>query len=235
MPQPFLFRIIDKAVFDYNMIEAGDKILVGASGGKDSTALIEYLSNRVRRKDEDFSFCALNIASEVSGDLPKNIRALFDAWNVHTDCIKIDVQGRLKTGRKMNCYWCSTQRRTELLHFALENGFNKIALGHHLDDALETLFMNALSKSEFATMPPVLAYKKYPVQMIRPLYYAPEKTIIEHAVHQGYSGWTCTCNFQDNSARKDIRRRISLLTGGNEAQKLKLFWSLKNRKAEYLP
>ena len=135
----------------------------------------------------------------------------------------------------MNCYWCSTQRRTELLHFALENGFNKIALGHHLDDALETLFMNALSKSEFATMPPVLAYKKYPVKMIRPLYYAPEKTIIEHAVHQGYSGWTCTCNFQDNSARKDIRRRISFLTGGNEAQKLKLFWSLKNRKAEYLP
>ncbi len=59
MPQPFLFRLIDKAVFDYKMIENGDKILVGASGGKDSTALIEYLSNRVRRKGEDFSFRAL--------------------------------------------------------------------------------------------------------------------------------------------------------------------------------
>ena len=235
MPQPFLFRIIDKALFDYKMIEAGDKILVGASGGKDSTALIEYLSNRRRRKDEDFSFCALNIASEVSGELPHNIRALFGSWNVQTECIKIDVQGRLKSGRRMNCYWCSMQRRTELVHFALENGFNKIALGHHLDDALETLFMNAFSKSDFATMPPVLTYKKYPITIIRPLYYAPEKAIIEHAVQQGYSGWTCTCNFQDNSARKDIRRRISLFTDGSETQKEKLFWSLKNRKNEYLP
>ena len=121
------------------------------------------------------------------------------------------------------------------MHFALENGFNKIALGHHLDDALETLFMNALSKSEFATMPPILSYEKYPVKIIRPLYYAPEKTIIEHAERQGYSGWTCTCTFQDNSARKDIRRRIALLTDESEAQKEKLFWSLKNRKDEYLP
>ncbi len=235
MPQPLLFRLIDKAVIDYNMIEKGDRILVGASGGKDSTALLEYLSRRSLRKEAGFSFCALHIASEFGGTLPEKITSLFRQWEVDMHTVRIDVQGRLKAGRKMSCYWCSTQRRTELLHFALENGFNKIALGHHLDDALETLLMNALEKGECSTMPPALRYDKYPVTLIRPLYYAAVEQIRRHAEEGGYAGWTCTCNFQDNSARKDARRRLALLTDGNPAQKTKLLQALKNIRAEYLP
>ena len=131
-----LFSLIDKAVFDYHLIERNDRILVGASGGKDSTALIEYLANRSRRPDCGFSFTALNIQTEFGGAIPESIANLFREWNVDFRVISVDVQGRLKPGKKMNCYWCSTQRRTELNSYAIQNGYNKIALGHHPDDVL---------------------------------------------------------------------------------------------------
>ena len=79
------------------------------------------------------------------------------------------VIGRLKPGRSMNCYWCSMQRRTELIRYAMAEGFNKIALGHHLDDIVETLMMNMLYKGQISGMLPILRYEKYPVSIIRPL------------------------------------------------------------------
>ena len=235
MPNPRVFSRIDKAVHDYNLIESGDRILIGASGGKDSTLLIEYFSRRLLRPDSNFTFKALHIKSEFSGSLPENIQALFESWNVCPDEIEIDVQGRLKPGKKMSCYWCSTQRRIELMNYAMDNGYNKIALGHHMDDILETLIMNTLHKSEFSTMIPRMQYKNYPVTLIRPLCYCLEENIIEHAREHGYYGWTCTCNFQDNSFRKDARRRLALFTDGSADKKEKFFWSLKNIDMEYLP
>lgn len=230
-----LYSAIDKVIFDYNLIQPNDKILVGASGGKDSTALIEYLSNRVKRKDSNFSFTALNVQTEFGGSLPQNILNLFDEWGVDLKVVKVDVQGRLKEGKKMNCYWCSTQRRTELNRYAMQNGYNKIALGHHMDDVLETLLMNALQKSQLSTMIPSLKYEKYPITVIRPLYYAMESVIIEHAKNHGYYGYTCTCNFQDNSTRKSAREKIKIITESNSTLKQHLFDSLKNINHEYLP
>lgn len=230
-----LYSAIDKLIFDYNLIQDGDKILVGASGGKDSTALIEYFSNRLKRKNANFTFKALNIQTEFGGALPESIVKLFSEWNVDLEVIKVDVQGRLKDGKKMNCYWCTTQRRTELNRYAMEHGFNKIALGHHADDVLETLIMNALQKGQLSTMIPSLKYEKYPVTIIRPLYYAMESVIIEHAKAQGYYGYTCTCNFQDNSTRKSAREKIKIITENNPKLKQHLFDSIKNINSDYLP
>lgn len=230
-----LFSLIDKAVFDYHLIERNDRILVGASGGKDSTALIEYLANRSRRPDCGFSFTALNIQTEFGGAIPESIANLFREWNVDFRVISVDVQGRLKPGKKMNCYWCSTQRRTELNSYAIQNSYNKIALGHHLDDVLETALMNSLHKGELSTMIPSLRYEKYPVTIIRPLYYAMEKLIIKHAKERGYYGYTCTCTFQDNSTRKDARAKLSALTENNPVLKQHLFDALMNVNISYLP
>ncbi len=119
----------------------------------------------------------------------------------------------------MNCWWCSTQRRAELNKYAAENGFNKIALGHHLDDILETVLMNALQKRVLSTMPPVLKFSKYPVTFIRPLCLADLKMIIAHAETEKYLCSTCTCEFQENSARKKARTRLDLLTGGSYKMK----------------
>ena len=148
MGQPKLFSIIDKAIYDYKMIEPGDKILVGASGGKDSTALIEYFANRARRRDANFSFTAIHIETDFEAcTMSPRLRSQLQEWGVDTLNYFVDVQNRVKEGFKMSCYWCSNQRRNELVHFALKNGYNKIALGHHLDDILETLLMNMLHRN----------------------------------------------------------------------------------------
>jgi len=232
---PKLSSLIDKAVFDYNMIEDGDRILVGASGGKDSTALIEYFAQRAKRPHCNYEWKALTIQSDFAPPFPSGIRALFSAWNVPYESVDADVLARLKPGRKMNCWWCSTQRRTELLNYAVANGYNKLALGHHLDDILETLLMNMLFKGELSAMPPKLVYDKYPVTILRPLCYVSVDTIIEHAKQCGYYGWTCTCSYQDNSGRKEARKLLQDLTGGESAKKERLFASLKNIQTRYLP
>ncbi len=230
-----LFSLIDKAVMDYSFIEKGDRILIGASGGKDSTSLIHYFSQRKKHRNEDFEFAALHVESGVGSPISPDLLEIFKSWEVEPVIVNADVLERLKPGRKMNCWWCSTQRRTELNNYAMEHGYNKVALGHHLDDILETLLMNALQKSELSTMPPRLKYDKYPITIIRPLCLADEKTIIKHSDLHGYINGTCTCDYQDNSGRKEMRKRLADLTQGDYALKRKLFDSLKNIKTQYLP
>lgn len=232
---PKISSLIDKACFDYSLIENGDKILIGASGGKDSTALIEYFSQRSKRPDCNFEYKALFIKSDFAPEFPKEIINLFNDWNVPFETINVNITERVKNGQKMSCYWCSTQRRTELLNYAIKNGYNKIALGHHMDDMLETLLMNMLNKGELSTMPPKLKYDNFPVTIIRPLCYISENRLIEHAEQNGSSGFTCTCNYQDNSTRKEARKLLEQLTEGNLSKKEKLFASLKNVQKEYLP
>ena len=233
--EPKISSLIDKAVFDYNLIQKGDRILVGASGGKDSTSLIEYFAERSRRPACDFEYKALFIKSDFSPDFPENLLQLFTQWKVPFEKLEVNVLERVKPNQKMSCYWCATQRRTELLNYAIKNGFNKLALGHHLDDILETLIMNMVEKGELSTMSPLLKYDKYPVTVIRPLCYVAEDSIKAHAVEKGFAGFTCTCNYQDNSARKLARQKLELLTDGDVAKKYHLLQALKNVQPQYLP
>lgn len=233
MPQPKIFSLIDKIIFDYEMIKDGDKILIAASGGKDSTVLVEYFSNRARRKNCNFEYKALHIESEITKPIDPELVKKMEEWNVPLENLFVDILARVKLNQKMNCFWCATQRRTELLNYAIKNGFNKIALGHHMDDALETLLMNMTEKSELSTMPPYLKYEKYPVAIIRPLLYVPEAEIIAHAKDSGYICHTCTCTYQDNSLRKQIRAKLENLCDTPE-KKEHMFYSLKNIQKEYL-
>ena len=235
MANPKLFRTIDKAVSEYNMIEEDDRILIAASGGKDSTALAEYFAARLHRRHPVFEAAALHIATDIGSAFAPELAERFKSWGIELNIKTISVLERLKTGKKMNCWWCSTQRRTELLHYAIEHKFNKIALGHHLDDILETLLMNMLERGELSTMPPKLSYENYPVTILRPLCYVGEKTLIDYARLKGFASSVCTCDYQDNSGRKKARLLLEGLTGGNDAKKMRLFLSLKNIRHEYLP
>lgn len=233
--EPKLSSLIDKACFDYNLIEPGDKILIGASGGKDSTALIQYFANRSKRPDCGFEYLALHIQSDFAPAFPIEIKNLFEQWNVNFKTLPVNILERVKPGQKMSCYWCSTQRRTELLNFAMENGFNKIALGHHMDDILETFVMNMLNKGEISTMIPKLKYNNYPVTIIRPLCYILEDRLINEAKESGYAGFTCTCDYQENSDRKLARKKVDELTEGDSKIKERMFSALKNIQTSYLP
>ena len=105
----------------------------------------------------------------------------------------------------------------------MEKGFNKIALGHHLDDIIETFFMNMTAKGELSAMPMLLAYRKYPVSLIRPLGYVEERQIIACAEERGILKAACTCPYGLNSQRRDLRRRIAEFTGNSGAVKRRIF------------
>lgn len=230
-----LAKLVEVALRRYSMIEAGDRILVAVSGGKDSSALAYDLSRKKRWWPERFELRALHIASDVpSGPAMPDLAGLMAAWDIEYDSIDVPVLGRLKPGRNMNCYWCSTQRRTELLRYAMDKGFNKIALGHHLDDMVETLVMNMLYKGQISGMLPLLAYAKYPVKIIRPLALCEERQVIAFAEEKGFLATTCSCGYGQESKRRETRRKIAELTGGSSALKRNLYDSMSNVNSEYL-
>ncbi|MCR4580784.1 MAG: tRNA 2-thiocytidine biosynthesis protein TtcA [Treponema sp.] len=231
---PKLSSLIDKAIFDYGLLEKGDRLLIGASGGKDSTALIKYFAERSLRPSCDFQYLALNIQSDFAPAFPEEIKKLFDEWKVPFLSLPVNILERVKSGQKMSCWWCSTQRRTELINYALANGFNKIVLGHHMDDILETFLMNMLNKGELAAMPPLLKYDNYPLSVIRPLCYVSEERLIAEAEKENYALFTCSCNYQENSTRKEARKKLEELTGGDQLCKERMLAALKNVDSRYL-
>jgi tRNA 2-thiocytidine biosynthesis protein TtcA len=228
-------KLVEVAIRRYSMIEEGDRILIAVSGGKDSTTLACALSSLRRWWPVRFELCAIHIATDFCNCCKKTtLVSLLENWEIPYVSVDVPVIGRLKPGRSMNCYWCSTQRRTELIRYAMANGFNKIALGHHLDDAVETLLMNMLYKGEISGMLPVLHYKKYPLSIIRPLTLCEERQVIAFAEEKGFRSAVCTCPFGRESKRREVRSRIVALTGGSSDAKRRLFESTEHVNAEYL-
>ncbi|MCX7027288.1 MAG: tRNA 2-thiocytidine biosynthesis TtcA family protein [Spirochaetes bacterium] len=237
-----LAKLIEIALRRYGMLEPGDRILVGVSGGKDSTCLLRDLAIKRTWWEVPFEVEACFIASDLYKMGVPRAEAVDDSWirqkaawwGVPYTRIDVPVIGRLKPGEKMSCYWCSTQRRTELSRYARSRGFNKLALGHHMDDILETLFMNMLRKGEFATMPPVMRYNNYPLSVIRPLALCEERQVIACAEELGFISQTCSCAFNLEGARRMTRSLIEGLTGGSSVAKRNLFASMSHVKKDYL-
>ena len=178
-------KLVVKIVMERSLIENGDRILIAVSGGKDSSVLAWALSRIKPALKINYELAGLHISTDFCACCKKSILCKrLEEWGIPFKDLFVPVIGRLKEGEKMNCYWCSTQRRTELLKYAVENNFNKIALGHHLDDIVETFFMNLLTKGEMLAMPILLNYRKYPVSLIRPLAMLEEKRIISCAAQQ---------------------------------------------------
>ncbi|MDR1787272.1 MAG: tRNA 2-thiocytidine biosynthesis TtcA family protein [Treponema sp.] len=220
-------KLCAKAVLEHGLIEKGDRILVACSGGKDSTVLAWALATLKQELRLPYELAALHISTDFCACCKKGVLAARLAeWGIPFNDIDVPVIGRLKPGRRMNCYWCSTQRRTELLRYAIAGGFNKIALGHHLDDIIETFFMNLLGKGELRAMPLLLRYQKYPVTLIRPLGGIEERQIISCADELDILKAACTCPFGLRSKRRVIRERIASLTGGSGAEKRRILRAL---------
>jgi tRNA 2-thiocytidine biosynthesis protein TtcA len=220
-------KLTAKAVHEKNLISEGDRILIAASDGKDSTVLEWALAGLRRALKINYELAALHISSDFCSCCKKSLLAArLEEWGIPFTDLSVPVIGRLKEGRKMNCYWCSTQRRTELIKYALENGFNKIALGHHLDDIIETFFMNMTDKGVLSAMPMFLSYRKYPLSLIRPLGYLEERQIIACAGEQNLLQALCTCPYGINSRRRDMRERIAAFTGNSSAVKRRILGSI---------
>jgi tRNA 2-thiocytidine biosynthesis protein TtcA len=216
-------KLTVKAAFEWKLIDRGDRILVAVSGGKDSAVLAWALSAVAPAMKMSYELAALHISSDFCACCKKaELARRLETWGIPFADRFVPVIGSLKPGEKMNCYWCSTRRRTEILRYAVENRFNKIALGHHLDDIIETFFMNMLDKGTFSPMPMALPYRKYPVTLIRPLGLLEERQIIACAAELGILHASCTCPYGLHSRRREARKRIADLTGGSGAVKRRI-------------
>ena len=234
-------RRFHKACADYHLLEDGDHVLIGLSGGKDSLLLTELLGRRakiykprftvtalhVRVKERDYqtdldylrSFCAeagvpLIVRDTEIGETPANANANANA---------------------SPCFLCSWYRRKTLFNVAQELGCNKIAFGHHRDDVLQTLLMNLIYQGAFASMPPMLQLEKMPIRIIRPLCLIDEADIAAYANERDYHKQTKLCPFEHVSSRTQVQQLLNDIKTLNPEAPDSLFAAMTNIKPDYLP
>ncbi len=225
-----------KAVHEYNMIDDGDKVLVAVSGGKDSLVLLEALAGFMRYKRVNFSLEAIHIDVEDVGYLVdrdflmNHASALGVKMNFRT--IEAGIENR---GKKAPCFVCSWHRRKTLFEFAKSNGFKKLALGHHLDDAVETLLINMAYHGHVSSLPGKLKMFDGQMFLIRPLILLTDKDTHEYARIKNFPVLKKPCPYEDVTKRTTARKLVEQLESIHPKAKFNIFNSLKNIDEEYLP
>ena len=208
-----LRRQVGQAVTDYDMIEDGDRIMVCLSGGKDSYAMLDLLLGLKQAAPIDFELVAVNLDQKQPGFpeqvLPDYLRSLDIEWHVIEKDTYSIVQRVLPEG-KTTCGLCSRLRRGTLYEFARRHGLTKIALGHHLNDIVETFFLNLFHGAALKAMPPKLLSDDGDNIVIRPLAYCREEDLARLAELREYPIIPCNlCGSQPNLQRQQIKQMLN--------------------------
>jgi tRNA 2-thiocytidine biosynthesis protein TtcA len=207
-----LHRQVGQAIADFNMIEDGDKVMVCVSGGKDSYALLDILINLRRRAPIRFELIAVNLDQKQPGFpehvLPEYLASRNVPFHIENQDTYSIVKRLIPEGKTM-CSLCSRLRRGILYRVAGELGATKIALGHHRDDMLQTLFMNMFFGSRMKGMPPKLVSDDGRNIVIRPLAYVAETDLERWAEHRAFPIIPCTlCGSQTTLQRVQIKQML---------------------------
>jgi len=221
-----------KAIADYAMIGEGDRVMVCLSGGKDSYTLLDMLLSLQRSAPVNFSLVAVNLDQKQPGFPAHVLPEYLTSLGVEHHIIEQDtysvVRRLIPEGRTM-CSLCSRMRRGALYRYASENGITRIALGHHRDDIVETLFLNLFHGGKLKAMAPKLRSEDGRHIVIRPLAYVPERDIARYATARGFPIIPCDlCGSQENLQRAQVKKMLAQWEGEHPGRIESIFTALRN-------
>jgi len=231
-----LNRAVGKAVHQYDMLQDGDRIVVGVSGGADSLTMMWLLAERLPRIPINYELFPVHIDPGFEGGFSESLKtysanAGFALKVEHTD---YGILGHSSINRENPCFLCSRLRRKRLFEIAAELQCNKLALGHNKDDIIETLFLNICYAGEISTMIPSQSFFKGRFTVIRPLAYADAELIRAFAREQDFPDFINPCPSANNSKRQEIKSLLKQLYRSNTKVRGNIFSAMRRVKIEYL-
>lgn len=229
-------RAVGQAIHHYDMITDGDRIAVGLSGGKDSLALMRVLSERLSRVPIHYSLHAIHLDLGFEGSPARAIQDYcqkfgYDLLLEYTD---YGLRGHSEENRENPCFLCARLRRKRLFELAHKLGCNKLALGHNMDDIIETLFLNMCYSGEISTMVPCQPFFEGKLIVIRPLAHVDGPAIRRFAEAHEFPDFSNPCPTARTSKRVEIRNMLNRLYQTNNKIRGNIFRSLSHIKPDYL-
>ncbi len=224
-----LLSCVRRAVDDYSMIEDGDKIAVGISGGKDSLALLCALAGLRRFYPKKFEMIALTIDMGLEGTDFSPIAELCEKLNVEYKIIPTQISKIIFEERKEAnpCSLCAKMRRGAIHSSAKELGCNKVALGHHFDDTIETFMLNLFFEGRIGCFSPVTYLSRTDITLIRPMIYLPEKDVRYYANATKLPIVKSTCPADGNTQREEMKKMLAELDRKHKGLRYRIFGAIQ--------
>lgn len=229
----FSFRIIKKvglAINRFNMIQENDRIIVAVSGGKDSLTLLMALHIRKRWVPMKYDLVAINVQSDMhcSGCVHRDtLKKIFEDMGIEYHFEEIEILKRLKEkGERLNCFFCSWNRRKALFLATKKYNCNKIAMGHHMDDVVHTILMNLIVHGRIEGMDPKVSFFGGEFELIRPLFFVREAETRRFAEINKLPHHLCRCPEASRNIRVEMRRLVEEMNKVNHKAYLNIFSAL---------